>query len=485
MLKFFSASALALACVFSLNSCDDDDESVTSSSSDSGSYKFVISANIDASGESTTVLLSADTLSSGVINPTGRGTTADDVNLYYNFDDKYLFTMSYAVTKSGTNKSYFLNSDGSLSQRDIEFVGLRWEMYGQCGSHILTASVNNSAESHALNGALPKCFWLNDLAVSDDADVLSSVDTDADYDDYTAENYLGNGEYVMFAAFLQRDNGQIVTPIAPYGLSAYGAALDDGKYVLYPELQSAGSSSSKSSYTTKGEIPYTQHPDECWVAFYDNIDLKNSHRTKLIKSDKISFAMGRTVQGVNGKIGRTFYLTSFLADNGDIYLFSPSYNKSFAGTTYDAIKGSTPAGVVRIKNGEEDFDDSFYCNLEALTGGLSFKQVSYLGGSKFLLQIYEEPFGDANFSGDALTLAIYDADSNSLSYVTGLPDKSLLTSVGNCMRQILVLDGKAFVDVATTDSNPAVYLIDVQSASATKGATVLASSINAITRMKF
>ena len=49
------------------------------------------------------------------------------------------------------------------------------------------------------------------------------------------ENFLGNGEYVTFAGILEANNKIYTAPI-PMGLSVYGSAFEDGKWVKYPEL---------------------------------------------------------------------------------------------------------------------------------------------------------------------------------------------------------------------------------------------------------
>ena len=63
-----------------------------------------------------------------------------------------------------------------------------------------------------------------------------------------------------------------------------------------------------------------------------------------------------------------YYQTIWAADNGDIYVFSPSYAK----TMDDARQQTTlDAGVVRIKAGTEEFDPSYYYSIEDQTNGKS------------------------------------------------------------------------------------------------------------------
>ena len=100
--------------------------------------------------------------------------------------------------------------------------------------------------------------------------------------------------------------------------------------------------------------------------YFDDETLTNK---KIIETDKISYACGR--------FKSQYYQTIWAADNGDIYVFSPSYAKTMADkrqqTTLDA-------GVVRIKAGTEEFDPDYYYSIEAQTGGKSFIRCWHITG---------------------------------------------------------------------------------------------------------
>ena len=150
------------------------------------------------------------------------------------------------------------------------------------------------------------------------------------------ENFLGNGEYVTFAGILEANNKIYTAPI-PMGLSVYGSAFEDGKWVKYPELVKTEDGGSNSSSYEKGELQWTQYPNEAWVAIYND---ENFNNPTLIRTDKISYACGR--------MRSQYYQTIWAADNGDVYVFSPSYAKIMDA---DVQKTNLPAGVVRIKAG--------------------------------------------------------------------------------------------------------------------------------------
>ena len=95
------------------------------------------------------------------------------------------------------------------------------------------------------------------------------------------ENFLGNGEYVTFAGILEANNKIYTAPI-PMGLSVYGSAFEDGKWVKYPELVKTEDGGSNSSSYEKGELQWTQYPNEAWVAIYND---ENFNNPTLIRTD--------------------------------------------------------------------------------------------------------------------------------------------------------------------------------------------------------
>ena len=198
----------------------------------------------------------------------------------------------------------------------------------------------------------------------------------------------------------------------PWGLSQYGAAVDGGKYILpgNEDLVKTEDGGSNSSSYKKGELQWTQYPNECWVAIFDDATMTTK---KLISTDKISYACGR--------FKSHYYQTIWEAGNGDIYVFSPSYAKTMKDARQQTI---LPAGVVRIPNGREDFD-SYYCDLEKQSGGKSFLRCWHIADDYFLLLMYDRPLTETGF--EAKELAVFKAESKKLTYVTGLPSADLIS----------------------------------------------------------
>jgi hypothetical protein len=187
-----------------------------------------------------------------------------------------------------------------------------------------------------------------------------------------------------------------------------------------------------------------------------------------MRTDKISYAAGR--------YNSQYYQMVWTTDSGDVYVFSPSYAKTMAD---ERQRTTLPAGVVRINRGAEDFDQSYYVNLEALAEGRSFQRTWYVGGSKFLMLMYSEPLAPAK-TMVANQLAVFDAESQTLTPVVGLPFQDLISGFGNAP---YVENGKAYVAVTLSNDYPALYVIDLETMQATKGLTIQATKLSAVGRL--
>ena len=229
-----------------------------------------------------------------------------------------------------------------------------------------------------------------------------------------SENFLGNGEFVTLAGLLE-SNGKIYSAAVPMGLSQYGVKANNGAYVIYEDLVKTESGGQGSSSYEKGELQWTQYPNECWVSIFNDQSFENK---TLIKTDKISYACGRNKS--------QYYQTIWAADNGDIYVFSPSYAK----TMTDSRQQTTlPAGVVRIKAGSDEFDNSYYCNIEAISNGKSFLRCWHITADYFLMLMYDRPLTESGFA--AKELAIFKAEEGTLNYVQGTPSADVVSGFGN------------------------------------------------------
>ena len=406
-------------------------------------------------------MVSSKTLDNGTVSTINNGLVNDGATQWVFYKNQYLYGLTYNQGNAGTTRSFYMNGNYDVVARSGEYAVKRFTTYGIFDKYIITASTGDGYTGYAdENGYLPKTFLFSYLDVP--AETYTTNDTQEKA--YLSENFLGNGEFVTLAGILEH-NSKIYSAAVPMGLSQYGSKADNGKWILpgNEDLVKTEDGGSNSSSYKKGELQWTQYPNECWVAIFDN----EKFTTKtLIKTDKISYACGRNKS--------QYYQTIWAADNGDIYVFSPSYAK----TMDDARQQTTlPAGVVRIPSGTQDFDD-YYCNLEAQSGGKSFLRCWHITGDYFLMLMYDRPLTEEDFVANQL--AIFKADSQKLTYVTGLPSAELISGFGNAP---YAESGSVYMTVTTTDGNPAIYKIDPASAVAAKGLTVEATQVSGVGRL--
>lgn len=449
------ASVLMAGCLFT--ACSDSDDPTSEPNPEPGATtisKYVVVATDEAG-----YLLTADTLSTGSVTAKNNGLTTETGSFWIFYADKYLYRLVYNQGNAGISSSYVLNAEGKIEERDNTYEIKRFTTYGIYKNFIITSSTNDSDKALAdENGFLPKAFSISYLDVEKETFTPNT-------EDLLAENYLGNGEFVMLAG-IEEANNKIYTAPIPMGLSQYGVKAEGGKYVKYPDLVKKEAGGSASSSYKKGELQWTQYPDEAWIAIYNDQTFKNP---KLIKTDKISYACGRNRS--------QYYQMVWAADNGDVYVFSPSYAKTM---TEEVQKTTLPAGVVRIKAGTEQFDDTYYCNLEEQTGGKAFMRSWHLTEDYFLLSMYDRPFSEAGFVANQL--AIYKGEDKKLTYVTGLPEPALVSGFAN---EPFTSNGIVYMPVSTTEGNPIIYAIDPQTGKATKGLVVKTKEISGAGKLTY
>ncbi len=457
MKQYFTKSFLTMitaGCMLaSCSSNNDSSEPVNPVDPGSNASYVVVATSSDAN-----YLLKAEALDTGSVTTLHNGLVTEDGTYWIFQQNKYLYRLVYNQGNAGVSSSYILNSKGDLQERDMTYEIKRFTSYGTFNDYIITTSTGDLDKQYAdENGYLPKGFLVSYLNVKD------QTYTD-NQDVMKAENYLGNGEFVTLAGILQVNDKIFSAPI-PMGLSQYGVKAEGGKYVKYPDLVKTESGGVGSSTYVKGELQWTQYPNEAWIAIYKDQTLSNP---KLIKTDKISYACGRSRS--------QYYQMIWAADNGDVYVFSPSYAKTM---TSDEQKTTLPAGVVRIKSGTEEFDPNYYCNIEALSNGKSFVRSWHLTKDNFLLLMYDRPLTEKGFTANQL--AVYNGENKTLTFVKGLPDASVISGFGD---EPYVENGIAYMPITTTDgTQPTIYCINPETGDATKGLTVGAEQISGVGKL--
>ena len=420
---------------------------------------YVIASQGTFSNTTTNALLSASSLDGGSIGME-RGLVNDGASYWVFWGDKYLYALTYNQGNAGTTRSYVMNDDYTLRARPAEYAVRRFTTVGTYDKYVMTTSTGDGPQELAdENGYLPKSILVSLLNVEDETYTTNNTLEEH----YLSENFLGNGEFVTFAG-LEQVGDKLFTAAVPMGLSQYGVKAEGGRWVRegFEDLIKREAGGSGSGAYKEGELQWTQYPDECWVAIFDDETLQNR---RLLRTDKISYAAGR--------YNSQYYQMVWGVESGDVYVFSPSYAKSMS----DARQQTTlPAGVVRIKADATEFDDSYYVNLEALSNGRSFQRTWYIGDGKFLMLMYNSIL-EPGKSMVANELAIFDAEAATLTYVTGLPSSDVISGFGNAPYSE---EGKCYIAVTTTDNYPAIYSIDNNTAVATKGLTIEATSVKAV-----
>lgn len=178
--------------------------------------------------------------------------------------------------------------------------------------------------------------------------------------------------------------------------------------------------------------------DSAYVAV---IDLTANVVEKVIADGRTGMVFGG--QGPNAGLVK--------AENGDIYVQA-------LGTLNDG--GSSPSGVLRIKNGASDFDEDYFFNLVEATGNISYGIYHTSSGRSFTARVEDETDFWEYLTGEP-QFKYYEIDlgaKTSKGAVPGLP-----TTYGS--RRMIVHeleDQSVLFSIATNDEN-AVYKFDVTS----------------------
>ena len=463
ILRKFTVVALSTIALAVMAACETNTNTPSGGAENNNAVRpYVLATQGTFTGNTTNALVTASNLDGGVVGMT-EGLVNDGASYWVFWKDKYLYGLTYNQGNAGTTRSYVMNSDYTLAARPAEYAVRRFTTYGIYDRYIMTFSTGDGpAEWADANGFIPKSFLVSYL----DVEVETYTTNDTLEEHYLSENFLGNGEFVTLAGIEDVD-GKIFSAAVPMGLSQYGVKAEGGKWIRegYADLVKTEAGGSGSGAYKEGELQWTQYPDECWVAIFEDETLA---QRKLIRTDKISYACGRNKSQYYQMIWRT--------ESGDVYVFSPSYAKTMA----DPRQQTTlPAGVVRIKSGTESFDPDYYVNIETLAEGHSFLRTWYIGGSKFLMLMYDMPLAPAT-TMTASRLAIFDAESATLTYVSGLPAAEHISGFGNAP---YTEDGTCYIAVTLTNDYPAIYAIDTTTAVATKGLTIEATQVRGIGRL--
>ena len=423
---------------------------------------------IPVSDGGTTYLLTATTLNGGEVSTQSNGAEFREEMGYWIFYDRhYFFGLKYNDGGNGTGGCYYLNAQNVPTEK-FAYNFRRFTTYGTWGDNVITVSTGDTEVTDD-KGNAAQGFLVNYLNAKDGTNSTNQTTI-------LAENYLGNGEKVTMAGFVEA-NGRLYTSIVPMGMSHYGVNTWPEK-VLDPDYIATGEGGSGSGQYTAGQIPSTQVPDSAYVAIYHGSSFDEA--PVIARTGRIGFACGR--------MKSQYYQTIWSDDDGNLYVFSGGYGRTSdpaGGTNLPArAQGKLPSGVVRIPAGATDFDD-YYCNLETGVEGATghpLYRCWHVGGDYFLLNNYGcsiEEVASLGTKAPKNELVIFQASTKRLIPITGLPEASSIVSFGNTP----YLEEKHFYMPVLTneaDAKPTFYKINPETGVAVKGLVVDADEVTTV-----
>ena len=215
-------------------------------------------------------------------------------------------------------------------------------------------------------------------------------------------------------------------------------------------------------YTATGVsgVATTQN-DSMWVAVlkYPELTLE-----KVIRDGRASYS------------GNWFSMTSMKQiEDGDTYAWCSAY------------KSKNPSSFLRVKKGTTEFDKNYFFDVEAKTGGRKIVRGRYLANGKFLLAIEAGPreVVPSRGGGDPadVKIAIADVKAQTITYVANIPQYE---APWYDFPAYYEGDGKTAQFVLRESAERyRVYTIDMNAATATKGAEIIGSNVSSITKLKY
>jgi hypothetical protein len=165
------------------------------------------------------------------------------------------------------------------------------------------------------------------------------------------------------------------------------------------------------------------------------------------------------------------------AENGDIYTVSPS---SYAAGYTQVTKKS---GILRIRNGQQSFDPSYFFDVETASGGAKVLTATYAGNGLLVARLQlpgtdneNAVWGAFEVTNSICKMAVIDLNNKTVTDITDIPVHG-----GQYGAQWLVEDGKVYASITSTPAGEArIYAIDPLTATATKAAKIEGLEVPAI-----
>ncbi len=362
-------------------------------------------------------VVTKENLMEGTISAEGSGFESFDWNFSY-VVGKTLFVLGYTNFEA---QAYQVNDEGEVAEVASFILETPLEVFGNVDDETMLAmdaprdGSHTARKLYSIDGATGFITGIKDVKIYD-------IDTGTPGEGVTA-----------WPTALQVSGDHLFIPFYP---------VDDQGFYTTPD------------------------PDKAYVAVYSYPDVE-SEPIKVIEDDRTSNI------GVNGST------TGLIAtDEGDIYSFSSgAYLAGFLPVT------TRPSGILKIPSGSTEFDQSYFFNVEeAENGGILF-WMDYVGGNKAIARILTEdvdPQDDPNYEkywgafGRSVfnqKLVILDLENQTVTPVENVPLHAKRYST-----PVLVEEGKVYESIETA-SEAFVYQVDIESATAVKGAKIEGKTI--------
>lgn len=202
----------------------------------------------------------------------------------------------------------------------------------------------------------------------------------------------------------------------------------------------------------------TLSPDSAFVAVYDYPNV-GSDPIKIITDDRTS------------NIGANGFTTGMIqTEEGDIYSYS--CGAEMAGF---APKSTKPSGILKIGAGSTEFDQDYFFDITAATGGGYLFWFDYVGNGKALARILTDDNGGswAAYGRDVFNqkLVVIDLEAQTVTDVANVP-----LHAKRYTSPLEKINGKYYVSIETA-TDAYVYEVNVETASATKGAEIVGKTV--------
>ncbi|MEX0967544.1 MAG: DUF4374 domain-containing protein [Bacteroidia bacterium] len=158
-------------------------------------------------------------------------------------------------------------------------------------------------------------------------------------------------------------------------------------------------------------------------------------------------------------------------ENGDLYGYSAA--SLACGFT------STPkkSGILRIRNGENEFDAGYFLDIESAAGGKKLSWFHYIGNGMAIGRMVTDDsqlWGAFTVTNPICQLVLINLEAQTVTEVSGVPLHG-----GQYSTPVLLKNDKVYMNI-TTGTDAHIYEIDPASSTAVKGALIKGQEVQGI-----